>query len=409
MTMIINDHRKKQFSNILEKLSEALDITPTQHESAVEKYEAVGKWLAKEDSSLKEFNPAIYPQGSFALGTVTKPASGEDQYDIDLVCLLQLSTKEYTQKQLKEMVGNRLAEHGTYKKMLDEEGRRCWTLKYAESTRFHMDILPSAPDNYQWLIRKGVPPEWAEHAICITDNKAFDYDKLSPYWHKSNPKGYAMWFKERMKVQFKRQVGIFAQKHQMNVEEVQEYQIKTPLQRAIQLLKRHRDIMFGDDENRPISIIITTLAAKAYKQYNQQENLYDVLIELIDEMPKYIEDKQVNGKTVKWVGNPVNPLENFADKWERNSKKQKSFYRWLSQVRIDLQNALKKEGLNHIAAQLKLSFGEKDVNKVINAIGEEMKTNRENGKIHMAAGTGILSTSGKTQVKNHTFYGEEKK
>ncbi len=38
---------------------------------------------------------------------------------------------------------------------------------------------------------------------------------------------------------------------------------KMPLQRVVQLLKRHRDIMFSSDEydseNKPISIIITTL------------------------------------------------------------------------------------------------------------------------------------------------------
>jgi hypothetical protein len=36
--------------------------------------------------------------------------------------------------------------------------------------------------------------------------------------------------------------------------------VKTPLQQAVQILKRHRDMMFADDpEHKPISVIITTL------------------------------------------------------------------------------------------------------------------------------------------------------
>ena len=31
------------------------------------------------------YNPEIYPQGSFLLGTVTRPLSDAEEYDIDLV------------------------------------------------------------------------------------------------------------------------------------------------------------------------------------------------------------------------------------------------------------------------------------------------------------------------------------
>lgn len=52
-----------------------------------------------------------------------------------------------------------------------------------------------------------------------------------------------------------------------SVRAVPKYQSnKTPLQRAVQILKRHRDIMFAGDEDKPVSIIITTLAAKAYQE-----------------------------------------------------------------------------------------------------------------------------------------------
>jgi hypothetical protein len=48
-------------------------------------------------------------------------------------------------------------------------------------------------------------------------------------------------------------------------EDVPTYELKTPLQRAIQLLKRHRDVMFVDNlDVAPISMILTNLAGHAY-------------------------------------------------------------------------------------------------------------------------------------------------
>ena len=137
--------REKEYNRYLRKLAENLDISDTMRDKAIESYAAVGRWLGDcaDDSSVK-----IAPQGSFYLGTVVKPVSDKDEYDIDLVCLLKdkHGASEY---EIKNLVGDRLKEHGTYAKMLDsEEGKRCWTLNYDE---FHMDILPSAPKDSVYL------------------------------------------------------------------------------------------------------------------------------------------------------------------------------------------------------------------------------------------------------------------
>ena len=55
------------------------------------------------------------------------------------------------------------------------------------------------------------------------------------------------------------QAGMYA-----SVDDVPVFAWKTPLQRSIQILKRHRDVMFWNSPNlRPISMIITTLSAHA--------------------------------------------------------------------------------------------------------------------------------------------------
>lgn len=70
--------------------------------------------------------------------------------------------------------------------------------------------------------------------------------------------------------------------------------------------------MFNGDEDKPIPIIITTLAARAY---NNQTNIIQGLIDVINIMENYIEERlDAHGRRIKWIGNPVNGEENFADK-----------------------------------------------------------------------------------------------
>ncbi len=149
--------------------------------------------------------PSIYPQGSFRLGTVVRPLKeGRDSdYDIDLVCELQINKKHSTPQNVKIMVGDRLKSHGTYEDMLEDEGRRCWTLKYAEAdgVGFHLDVLPSLSEDValkQELLMVGVRPEFADQAITITHkNGDSTYD-----WNPSNPGGYADWFYDRIRPAF---------------------------------------------------------------------------------------------------------------------------------------------------------------------------------------------------------------
>ncbi len=70
---------------LLDEIAQSLDISNSLFEDAEKKYRAVGSWLGEGNSPLATFSPEIYPQGSFLLGTVIKPISDKDEYDIDLV------------------------------------------------------------------------------------------------------------------------------------------------------------------------------------------------------------------------------------------------------------------------------------------------------------------------------------
>ena len=65
------------------------------------------------------------------------------------------------------------------------------------------------------------------------------------------------------------------------------------------------------------------------------------------------------------IPNPVNPLENFADKWQEHPHRKQNFYEWLQQVQQDLDKALELGDIPGVAESLKPHLGERAVNEAM--------------------------------------------
>lgn len=366
---MIQDDRMALLDDVLEKYVDSLRIPDSKFEEAELRYESVGKWL-QESIALKGRNPEIYVQGSFRLGTVVRPASEEDRYDIDLVCCLNYLKNEISQKDLKDKLGKELTDYVITKKMKNKpkNKRRCWTLEYEDDVHFHMDFLPSVPDQdakyKKYLLESGVREALAQTSICITDDTLDNYDRIDDDWLRTNPKGYGEWFKYRMKIIFEKGAAPLLEKRlYASMDAIPVHKIKTPLQKTIQLLKRHRDVMFENNpKKKPISMIITTLAAHAYKN---EARLIDALKRIVDDMDKYIEK---NG-TETIIRNPVRPDENFADKWAEDAELEKNFYAWLKRIRKDLQDFLTKTSTKDMVEYFGISLGSKAMGRVLEKYG----------------------------------------
>lgn len=325
----------KQAEAYLEALAEDLSVSEKRYEDAERSYHSFGDWLHRDESSLRRFSPQVYVQGSFRLGTTIRPPSGEEDYDVDAVCELQaLSTTQLSQKKLKEMLGAEVTAYHRAQAMTKpvREGRRCWVLNYADGAQFHMDIVPCVPDaatQRRVMETANVSTEWSETAVAITDNERWNYGIVEADWCRSNPKAYSKWFISRMIVQLQKRKRILAEAAYASVENIPDYRVRTPLQSAIMILKRHRDLRFqGDAEDRPISIILTTLAAHAY---NGEETIAEALNSILQRMDQYVLHDGQN----YIIANPTNPLENFADKWETHPHRADAFFAWLEQARAE--------------------------------------------------------------------------
>lgn len=374
-------------SRLLRDTVSVLDIPAELHEAATREYMRAADWLASRDDGEEGWQ--VYPQGSFLLGTVVLPF-GSDEYDVDSVCLRSIDKTATTQERLKEEVGHALAAYQRAHAHLPDgpidldERTRCWTLNYRSSLRFHLDELPAIPN-----------PEASPTGILITDRKLRE-------WQRSDPKAFAAWFKQRAAVEFFEKRLRLAEARSTAPEAVPEWEVKTTLQRVVQVLKLHRNRHFADDpDSRPASILLATLAAHSYRG---EVELYDAVVSTAQDMPNHV----LEGPDGVWVPNPVEPRENFADRWKERPVLEQRFYEWLERLEEDLKQAdsARGQGLDRVVSYLSESFGEDPVVKAAGRLGDAYRQTRDRAALGFAGSTGLISTGGPTPVRPHGFYGE---
>jgi hypothetical protein len=355
------DKTKIRKKTLLQEMIEQLDLPKSIEEKVRQRYQSLGDWFNRKESKLKDVD--IFVQGSFGQGTTIKPLQDGEDYDLDMSCKVNISgfKTKYTQKELMKMVKEELQLYRQKVGIHDEieEKRRCLRLNYKDEVSFHLDFVPSVPleeekaseytSNLLGIYQKNeqFASDLAELAVNIPDKEKENYNIISDQWHISNQQGYLLWFQSKLAPH---KQAIF----KSSIEPIPTYDKKTVLQRCIQLLKRHRDTVYADEEvkdSKPISIIITTLAARAYKG---EQNIEKAIINILNEIPNYIYP------TVPRIPNPVKPEEDFTDRWDNpdftHLKLEENFYSWLTQAKSDFSQLINGQQAKQISDVLHRGF-----------------------------------------------------
>ncbi len=348
----------------LTEIAQYLDISPSDFRMAHSRYSSVRDWLANGVyRSGKE--PDIYLQGSFRLGTVIRPYRGDrdGDFDIDQVCELRIRGSTHGPEILKHDVGDRLKEHMDYERMLDDEGRRCWTLIYASRENrpgFHVDVLPAITSDQNETSQ-----------IDITDKASLGYT-----WALSDPNGYYRWFKSRNtfseELVLSQRRDIFTKNRDLftGIDDVPLQLVRSALQRGIQILKRHRDVYFAEREHKSISIIITSIAAHLYDGESVSALIKKLTTYAIKRHAVILKDGEIEYDGVldyvngSWsIPNPVHQhrvgreIENFADKWNEVPALATGFFDWVYQLDRDIERYEESEVSDDLNLRIR-QFGE---------------------------------------------------
>lgn len=379
--MISIENKATQIDDLLDKMVEAIQLDDTRYDRMKTSYESVKDWIENDEIFFKPYNYDVYPHGSVRTLTTVKPF-GKDEFDLDIAIHLKNNTPHSPQRIYAEL--KRCMEAYAKKYGLKIEAKnRCIRLDYAGD--FHMDILPGIQEN-----------AFDQNKIKVPDRELGD-------WVSSNPRGYGAWFMGKANL-----VKESLLEKAMRAEKLpaDNFKHKKPLQRAVQLIKRYRDIYFqNDDTYKTSSIILTTIAGEYYQG---EDSIFDAVNNIITNIRTHV--NQPIGRLI--ILNPVNAEEDFTDKWDDEPEYYEAFKKFANHIYNEWQKLKMHQGVLNEGVILKGLFGDDVFTKAQTNQSMLIEELRKSKSLATTRNTGILSSVsslGATSVKSNTFFGGHEK
>lgn len=372
-----------QREELLARIAQELQLDKSRSERMETAYNSVSGLLKRDNDFFDKLEIEVYAQGSKRIGTTVKPINGED-FDLDIVLHIYDPYYNHTSEEIFNALVRSLEKDPYYKEIMEKK-KRCVRLNYKSD--FHMDILP------------GCMPNLFQNEMIMIPEKALKS------WSSGNPKGFSNWFLEiaaMAKNPFLKRYSDVLLKAQVETEKLpEELYLKTPLQRAVQLTKRYRDIYFQKKDFRISSIVLTTLIAQFYEG---EESIFEALDQVLNRIKSsYL---AAFNRNVKFkVINPVNPEEDFTDSWT-NSHYQ-AFYAFISDFHKrwnNLKNSFESSKEDYIEL-----FGEGIYKKVLS---DQSLNFRNTTSDNLAKSVGLISsgkalTDAKGNINSKSGYKNE--
>lgn len=315
--------RRDAWETLLLEIDSRISLTRSQYDGLNSRYESIGAILQEpQDPELGEL--LVFAQGSVRTRTVTRPP-GRDDVDVDAIAYAiggtHLPPVELLDRLFAELDA-RARTGGSVK-----PGKRCVTVNYDdEQLPCHLDITPA--EN-----QPGNPNDDGSGRLRVPDQPTAG-------WSASNPKDFADWFEERADLALTLSIPegyrVLLEKRAEAEPLPSHEEITAPngLRVTVRLMKRHRDVFVertGRKKSKTISVILTTLAAKAYERVARRHrgqvlSPLQILIEVVAEMPNCF-DSPTAAERYRLL-NPKDPNENFAEKWNRDPELPRTFSAW---------------------------------------------------------------------------------
>lgn len=385
MFKLVTEDRKAFIDDMLKRITESLQLNATRRKMVEERYEAVSKFIEQSEGMFRDAQ--IYAQGSYRLGTTVRPRQGEE-FDLDFVVQIDRDWRNLPFNNVYNDFRRLMESNGNWGNLVEPKSR-CIQLNYADE--FHMDIIPTCTENQFGDKNRIMVPDRKEHN-----------------WVISNPEGYALWFEKK----YIKQKDIYLHNYYpgMEIRAAQELpkddpnHLKQPLQHAIQLVKRYRDIYFEKKEDlAPSSIVLTTLIAQLYGGEN---SIYDTINKFIQRFNESVAYEKMYFRQFHVV-NPVLPQEIFTKEWETNPKLFQAFIEFVGSLSEKWKQLNEAIG-NDLFELLKKSFGSVPFEDAYREHGKFVAKMRDEKLTGIHKRTGMASAFGGADVlrdKPNIFHG----
>lgn len=336
----------QQWEELIASLLQRLELNKGDVTDAKKDYDELADHIAKK-LSLPRHDVHIFPQGSMRTQT-TISQRFPIKFDLDLVVKLTGPKYDSPDPEVMFAAFGKALEGNEAVTGAPEAKRRCWRLSYPNK-RYYFDVTPAVRDQ----------THWAGSSLSVRDPDT--------RWAPSNPEEFAEWFCAHAAQKFPFQTTVL--KRAMEAATVtplpeEPVALDDILRRTVQLMKLHRDTMYhGADAKKkevmPISVIIVTLATRAYadllaNRRNEFKSPIEVVLALVEAMPDFIEQRGTQWR----VENPKLASENFADKWNSDQGARRAeFMRWHRELETHLEALLHQSAKVPSADTIRSVFG----------------------------------------------------
>jgi hypothetical protein len=384
-----------------------LQLSPTNYQLAVDRYETISQWLERDGSPLQGRVELFYPQGSMAISATTRAIVGED-FDIDVIAQLDLPAHLAPHEVLNLLDAAIRGERGSRYFERTTRHTRCVKVRYGN--QMHLDVTP--------MLRSAFSPE-REGLIMHSPERAPTPRDIALV---ANPYGFAQWFLASTppEADFARAFALREREYEAAlkadaepVPKQEAVQEKSLALIALQLLKRWRALRYAARSGRcPASVLLARWVGDAAG--NSSSLLEELLFQARYMQATLLNDHDA-GRLID-VRNPVCPADDFTDRWPSNLSEQQVFLNDLDDLIRKLERLAGECTLEQIRQILGDLFGEEPAGEAIIAFnrrqGGAIASGRsqhqpQGGRLALAGSAVVAATASPTvrATPPHTNFG----
>ena len=386
-----------------------IELPPSRHRLAVERYLAVCSYLEGVDGPLAGRVERLYPQGSMAIGATIKARRRDDGYDVDIVAEIDLPLTTPPAEVLDALFNALNGKLGSLYNGKVKRQSRCVTIYYADG--MHIDITPAVLLDL-WDERKSqiyhakerTPP--ATHYVKTMNSWAF-----CEHFKANTPVDIAFRdaYEKRVAVNDRALVA------DAQIDPVPDQKTnggKSATLVAHQLLKRNRNLRYQNrrDKRMPPSVMMAALAVEVDVTGG---SISEALFAISADLLARLEQAEAESTLIE-VRNPKCDEDSFTDRWPENHEAQRLFIDDLKLFRSQLQKLVAgDQSLEQMQVLLGKMFGEGPVREAVKDHAQKIGAAVQEGKrSHLSTGRVVPSIAlglqkSPPRARAHTFYGGE--
>lgn len=389
-----------------------IELPPSLHRLAVERYEAIRKHIEREASPLRDKVRIFYPQGSMAIRATILSRKRADGFDIDIIAELILSHSTAPAAVLDLLFDAINGPPGSQYHGKVERQTRCVTVYYADG--MHLDITPT-------LLVAELDPRLSHLFHAKREEPVSAHRRLL-----MNSFAFCEWVNGKTPIDLtfeeaygRRALAFDARRERADadVKPVPDHATKEGGKSAkivaLQLLKRNRNLRYEKRKGRlPPSVMLAKMAAETV---TPGASIAWALDAISAKILGALEDAERAGVLID-VRNPRCEDERFTDRWPENRQAQRLYVDDLRLFRTQLADLMSdKFSLPQKRDLLEAMFGAGPAQAVINEYVATLGRAVETGKRHVApsgrvipataATSGAATSAAFAQPRPHTFFG----